>query len=170
MKKLIFALIIGIAVAASAPANAQTDLQCGFPACSISVELSPVVVVNNIPKYLEFKTCYANAVDLWETEKEIAWDEFLDGSGVVGAGLAGSLAGCYFGKLKIKSIQGMIDAIASKLIPKYCAVKVAGTAVVAEAGLIIYYRQRIRELCKRHDFNVRVCARAIDPNFKVCDL
>lgn len=170
MKKLFFALIIGIAVAASAPANAQTDLQCGFPACSISVELSPVVVVNNIPKYLEFRTCYANAVGHWETQKEIAWDEFKAGSLAVGGGLATAAAGCYLGRLRFKSIQGFLDSVASKLVPKYCAAKVAGMAVVAEAGLIWYYRQQINRLCKEHDEAVRACARAIDPNFTECDL
>lgn len=170
MKKLIFALIVGIAAAASAPANAQTSLQCGFPACNISVELDPVVVVNNISKYLEFRTCYANAVGHWETEKEIAWDEFKAGSLAVGGGLALAVGRCYAGKLRIRSIQGFLDSVASKINPKYCAIKVGGAAVVAEAGLIWYYRQRIRDLCKRHDEAVRACARAIDPNFTECKL
>ena len=168
MKKLIFALIVGIAVAANAPANAQTDLQCGFPACNISVELNPVLVVNNIPKYIEFGTCYTNALGHWNTQKEIAWDEFKSGSLAVGGGLA--TAKCYLGRLRFKSIQGFLDSVASKLVPKYCVVKVAGAAVASEVGLIWYYRQQINRLCREHDENVRACARIIDPNFTECKL
>ncbi len=170
MKNYIFAIMIAIGLAASAPANAQTDLQCGFPACSISVELSPVVVVNNLSKYAEFGVCYANAVSHWETQKEIAWDEFVSNQVLVLGTTATVGGGCYLGKLKIKSIRGLLDAVASKISPYYCGIKAAAAGVVAEAGLIWYYRQQINKLCKEHDEAVRACARAIDPNFTECDL
>ena len=170
MKKLIFALIVGIAVAASAPANAQTDLQCGFPACSISVELDPVVVVNNISKYPEFRICYANAVGHWETQKDLAWDDLLYDQLWVGGTIAGVGAGCYFGKLQIKSIVSWLETIVKRAVPSYCAIKAAGAGIIAEAGFIVNYNRKINRLCKEHDEAVRACARAIDLNFKECKL
>lgn len=167
MKKLIFALIIWIA---GAPANAQTDLQCGFPACSINVELSPVVVVNNLAKYAEFRVCYANAVGRWETQKEIAWDDFkADQLTVLGAAAATGAA-CYFGKLQIKSIVSWMETIVKRAVPTYCAIKAAGAGVVAEAGFALHLNKQLNRLCKEHDEAVRACARAIDPNFKECKL
>lgn len=171
MKNYIFAIMIAIAVAASAPANAQTDPQCGFPACSINVELNPALVVQHFgTKYQEFLICYDNAVDHWETQKDIAWDEFVSNQVLVLGTAATVGGGCYLGKLKIKSIRGLLDAIASKVVPKYCLAKAAAAGVAAEAGFFWYYRQHIKRLCKEHDSAVRACARIIDRNFKVCDL
>ena len=170
MKNYIFTIMIAIAVAASTPANAQTDLQCGFKACSISVELNPVIVVNNIPKYLEFRTCYKNAVGHWKTQKDLAWDDFLYDQAWVAGAVVTAGGACYFGKLRIQSIVSWMETIVKRAVPVYCAIKAAGAGVVAEAGFVINYNRKINRLCKEHDEAVRACARAIDPNFTECKL
>ena len=170
MKNYIFALIIGLTVATGAPANAQTNVPCGFPACSKSYEISPVVAAQNPAKLAEFLLCYNNAVDHWETQKDIAWDDFLYDQAYVLGAAAAAVSTCYFGKFKIKKLADLLEAFASKISPYYCGIKAAAAGVVTEAGFVLHLRRQLNRLCKEYNAAVRACARAIDPNFKECDL
>ena len=157
--------MIWIAVAASAPSKAQT-VPCGFPACDKSYEISPAIGGAKIAKFL---VCYNNALNTWDTGKAVAWNTFVQDQRVVIAAVVGTEVGCRFG-IKSQTLIGLLKKISQKLVPYYCEIKAVAAGVTAEALALHEYWITMDNLCLIVDITVRNCAKAVDPNFKECNL
>ena len=167
MKKLIFALMIAIAVAASAPVNSQSTTTCGFSACTKSFEIS---VLTDAPALVEFYKCYNAAFVVYDGEVRKARSKYWYCiAAAVGTG-GSAYAGCKTGFFKT---QGLKDWLKRKL-PRYVPLACATKAIAAGAAVEVYcgweYLATMDSLCIDLDIAVELCANAADSNYKKCDL
>ena len=167
MRKLIFALMIAIAVASSAPANAQSTTTCGFDGCKKSFKIS---VLTDGPTLAEFYKCYNAAWIVYNRDFDKARSKYWYCiAAAVGTG-ASAYAGC---KTGFFSTQGLKDWLKKKLpryVPLACETKALGAGIAVELACAWEYWQTLDSICIDLDIAVQLCARAADPNYKKCDL
>lgn len=167
MKKLIFALMIAIAVASSAPANSQSTTTCGFNACTKSFEIS---VSMDGPALAEFMLCYDSAWIVYNGEIRKANSFYWKCIAAAGGTTATTFAGCETGILETARFKAWLKRKLPRYIPLACETKALGAGIAVEIACGWEYWQTLDAICIDLDIAVELCANAADRNYKKCDL
>lgn len=167
MKKLIFALMIAIAVAANAPVNSQSTTTCGFNACTKSFEIS---VLTDGPTLAEFFRCYNAAWinyngDIARANSQY-WTNIRKAYGVAGV----AWGGCRVAALKWDRFSKWIAKNWKKWLPGFCEAKALGAAGAWEILCLSELYGAMDLACVDLDIAVELCANNADRNYKKCDL
>ncbi len=166
MKKLIFALMIAIAVASSAPVNSQGTTTCGFNACTKSFEIS---VLTSGPKLAEFMLCYDSAWIVYNGEKRKANSFYWKCIAAAGGTAAATFGACKTGFFNTQSWKDWLKRKLPRYVPLACETKALGAGLAVELGCAWEYWATLDAICIDLDTAVRLCARAADRNYTECD-
>ena len=167
MKKLIFAIMIAIAVAFSAPVNSQSTTTCGFKACTKSFEIS---VLTSGPKLAEFFTCYNAAWIVYNGEIRKADAFYWKCIAAAGGTAVSTFAACKTGILESVGFKNWLKRKLPRYIPLACETKAAGAGIAVELACAWEYWATLDSICIDLDIAVELCANAADRNYKKCDL
>ena len=166
MKKLIFALMIAIAVAFSAPVNAQSTTTCGFTACTKSFEIS---VLTDGPTLAEFFTCYNAAWIVYNGDIRKAKSTYWYCIGAAATTAASTLAACKTGILESTGFKNWLKRKIPRYIPLACSTKALGAGIGVELICAYQYSATLDAICIDLDIAVELCANEADPNYTKCD-
>lgn len=134
MKKILFAMIIELAVSASVPVKAKSTTKCGFSACTKSLEIS---ILTSSPKLVESFQCYNAAFIVYDGEVREAKSKYWYCIAAAVRTRGGSYVACKTGVFKS---QGLRDWL-KKNLPRYAPLACATKAIAAGDLLIsIAYR------------------------------
>ncbi len=167
MKKLIFALMIAIAVASSAPANAQSTTTCGFNACTKSFEIS---VLTSDSKLADFYTCYNAAWISYNGEIRKAKSFYWKCIAAAGGTAVSTFAACKTGILETARFKSWLKRKLPRYIPLACETKSLAAGIGFEVACGWEYWVTLDAICIDLDIAVELCANAADRNYKKCDL
>ena len=167
MKKLIFALMIAIAVASSAPTNSQSTTTCGFNACTKSFEIS---VLTDGPTLAEFFTCYNAAWIVYNGEIRKAKSFYWKCIAAAGGTAVSTFGACKTGILETAGFKSWLKRKLPRYVPLACETKALAAGIGVEVACGWDYWATLDAICIDLDIAVELCANAADRNYKKCDL